>query len=135
MNCVGFLKNKMQNTIFNYIDSVLFSKKKLNKLNEEETEFNLYMVNRWCSMYSPDIAQIINETTNKYKEVFTLKQDQYNFCFNILPKRKKKKIEYFKKEKIENKSEDELIPALAKKMELSKREMKSYIDFYNENFK
>jgi hypothetical protein len=125
----------MQDTIFNYIDSVLFSKKKLNKLNEEETEFNLYMLNRWVSMYSPDIAQVVNETTNRHKEAFTLKQDQYDFCFNMLPKRKKKKIEYFKKEKIENKAEDELIPALSKKMELSKREIKDYIDFCKQNFK
>lgn len=125
----------MQETIFNYIDSVLFSKKKLNKLNEEETEFNLYMLNRWCSMYSPDIAQVVNETTNQCQEFFTLKQDQYDFCFNMLPKRKKKKIEYFKKEKPENKTEDELIPALSKKLELSKREIKEYIDFHNQNFK
>lgn len=125
----------MQETIFNYIDSVLFSKKKLNKLNEEETEFNLYMLNRWCSMYSPDIAQVVNETTNRCQEFFTLKQDQYDFCFNMLPKRKKKKIEYFKKEKLENKTEDEYIPALSKKLELSKREIKEYIDFHNQNFK
>lgn len=125
----------MQDTIFNFIDSVLFSKKKLNKINEGETEFNLYMVNRWCSMYSPDIAQIINQTTNQYQEVFTLKQDQYNFAFNIFPKRKKQRIEYFKKEKIENEKEDETIPAFSKKLELSQREIKEYIDFYKETFK
>jgi translation initiation factor 2 alpha subunit (eIF-2alpha) len=125
----------MQDTIFNFIDSVLFNKKKLNTINEGETEFNIYMVNRWCSMYSPDIAQIINQTSNQYKEVFTLKQDQYNFLFNILPKRKKKKIEYIKKQKVENEKQDDLIPAISKKMELSQREIKEYIDLYNQAFK
>jgi hypothetical protein len=62
----------MDDTIFNYIDSVLFTKKKLNNLNEGETQFNLFMVNRWCSMYSPDIAQIINQTSNQYKELHAL---------------------------------------------------------------
>ena len=125
----------MQDTIFNYIDSVLFTKQKSNKLNEEETEFNLYMVNRWCSMYSSDIAQIINETTNKYKEVFLLKQDQYNFCFNILPKVKKKRINYIKKVKSEEQKENENISITSKILEISQREVKEYIDLYNRVFK
>ena len=91
----------MDDTIFNYVDSVLFSKKKLNTINEGETQFSLYMLNRWCSMYSPDIAQIINETTNRYTKAVTLKQDQYEFSYNILPKCKKRKIDYLKKNKIE----------------------------------
>lgn len=125
----------MEETIFNYIDSVLFFKQKLNKLNEDETQFNLYMLNRWCSMYSPDVAQIINETTNRYKELFTLKQDQYNFAFNILPKVKKKRINYIKKIKSEEEKEDEMIPLTAKGMEISQREVKEYIDLYNKTFK
>lgn len=128
----------MEETIFNYIDSVLFTKQKLNKLNEDETEFNLYMLNRWCSMYSPDITQIINETTNRYKEILSLKQDQYNFIFNILPKVKKKRINYIKKikpsEEIDN-NKTEMIDILSKQLQLSKREIKEYIDFYTLNFK
>ena len=125
----------MEETIFNYIDSVLFSKQKLNKLNEDETQFNLYMLNRWCSMYSPDITQIINETTNRHKEVFSLKQDQYNYILNILPKVKKRKINYIKKIKSEEIKEDENIAITAKCSELSQREIKQYIDLYNQVFK
>jgi len=125
----------MEDTIFNYIDSVLFTKEKLNKLNEDETQFNLYMLNRWCSMYSADMAQIINETTNRQKESFTLKQEQYNFIFNLLPKVKKKKINYIKKIKSEEKKEDENIPIVAKFLEISQREAKEYIDLYKEVFK
>ena len=125
----------MEETIFNYIDSVLFTKQKLNKLNEDETQFNLYMLNRWCSMYSPDLAQIINETTNKKTEFLALKQDQYNYLFNILPKVKKKRINYNKKVKIEEEKEDENISIIAKNLEISEREAKEYIDLYNEAFK
>ena len=125
----------MEETIFNYIDSVLFTKQKLNKLNEDETQFNLYMLNRWCSMYSPDITQIINETTNRYKEIFSLKQDQYNYIFNILPKVKKKRIDYIKKVKTEEEKKDDNIPIIAKNLEISEREVKEYIDLYNQSFK
>ena len=125
----------MEETIFNYIDSVLFTKQKLNKLNEDETQFNLYMLNRWCSMYSPDVTQIINETTNRYKEVFSLKQDQYNYILNILPKVKRKRIDYIKKIKTEEKEKDENIPIIAKTLEISEREVKEYIDLYNQAFK
>jgi hypothetical protein len=125
----------MEETIFNYIDSVLFTKQKLNKLNEDETQFNLYMLNRWCSMYSPDMAHIINETTNKQKELFVLKQDQYNYIFNILPKVRKKRINYIKKIKIEEEQKDEHIPIIAKNLEISQREVNEYIDLYKELFK
>ena len=125
----------MEETIFNYIDSVLFTKQKLNKLNEDETQFNLYMLNRWCSMYSSDMVQIINETTNRYKEVFSLKQDQYNYILNILPKVKRKRIDYIKKIKTEEKEKDENIPIIAKTLEISEREVKEYIDLYNQAFK
>lgn len=119
----------MDDTIFNYIDSVLFTKKKLNNLNEGETQFNLFMVNRWCSMYSPDINQIINETTNKYQELHALKQDQYDFCFNLFPKVKKKKLDYIKKIKQEKSVENTDHKILSKNLEISERESKEYIDF------
>ena len=122
----------MQENIFSYIDSVLFHKRKVNTINENETDFNLYMVNRWCSMYSADVSQIINETTNKYSKVLNSKQEQYDFLFNFLPKYKKKRIDYIKKVKEEKTEENEEIPYMAKAMELSEREVKQYIDFLKE---
>ena len=87
------------------------------------------MVNRWCSMYSPDIAQIINQTSNQYKELHALKQDQYDFCFNLFPKVRKKKLDYFKKQKQEKSIENTDYKILAKNLEISERESKEYIDF------
>ena len=121
----------MEETIFSYIDSILFNKKKLNNLNEGETQFSLFMVNRWCSMYSSELAEIINETTNKYKDVLVLKQDQYNFCYNVFPKVKKKKIEYIKKQKAKE-SQEANNNYLAEGLEISKREAQQYIDFLEE---
>ena len=119
----------MEDTIFNYVDSVLFSKKKLNTINEGETQFSLYMLNRWCSMYSPDIAQIINETTNRYTKAVTLKQDQYQFSYNILPKCKKRKIDYLKKNKTEMEKKENNSKVISKNLEISEREVLNYIDF------
>ena len=117
----------MDDTIFSYIDSVLFSKKKLNTINEGETQFNLYMLNRWCSMYSSDIAQILNETTNKYGKLFQTKQEQYDFILNMLPRVKKKRLNYIKKVKEETKKEDTELALIAKAMEMSKRELEENI--------
>lgn len=122
----------MDETIFNFIDSVLFNKKKLNTINEGETQFNLYMVNRWCSMYSSDVAQIINETSNKYGKLFQTKQEQYEFVLNMFPKVKKKIINYIKKNKEEIKKEDNDLVLLAKSMEISKRELEQNIKILEE---
>lgn len=122
----------MDDTIFNYIDSVLFNKRKLNTLNEGETQFNLYMVNRWCSMYSADIAQIINETSNKKEKSSLNKQEQYEFVYNLLPSRKKKKIEYIKKIKEDKPNDNTDLKYLAKALELSERELHKYIELLNE---
>jgi hypothetical protein len=119
----------MDDTIFNFIDSVLFTKKKLNTINEGETQFNLYMLNRWCSMYSSDIAQILNETTNKYGKLFQTKQEQYDFILNMLPRVKKKRLNYIKKVKEEPKKEDTELALIAKAMEMSKRELEENIKF------
>lgn len=121
----------MDDTIFSYIDSVLFNKRKLNTINEGETQFNIYMVDRWCSMYSPDITQIINETSNIYGKMFSTKQEQYEFLLNILPKTKKTKINYLKKIKEEKTEENSDIQYIAKSLELSKREINEYITILN----
>lgn len=117
----------MEETIFNFIDSVIHNKHKLDNLNEDETQFNLYMLDRWCSMANIDLVDIINETGNKYGKIFESKQDQYNFLYNLYPKIKKKKIEYIKKVK-EKKEDNSDIKRLAHSLELSEREIKQMID-------
>ena len=55
----------MENTIFDYIDSILYKCKNL-EIGENDSTWNLFMTNRWLSMYSSDMAILVNMTTNKY---------------------------------------------------------------------
>mgnify|MGYP003339640832 CR=1 FL=1 len=122
----------MDLTIFSYIDSVLFNKNKLNTINEEESEFNLYMLNRWCSMYSDSMCLICNQL-GKYIRVFDNKQDIITFYTAVLPKVPAKKITYFKRKKVEAKDEEEIrnVQLLAAAYEISTREAKEYMAMLN----
>ena len=52
-------------TIFDILNDILFTKKgNLLQNVDDEAAFNNYMINRWVSMYSPNLAIVINSTTN-----------------------------------------------------------------------
>jgi hypothetical protein len=120
-------------TIFEYIDSILYKKTKPQIINESETQFSLYMVNRWISMHSTDNAKIINETTNTYGSILGDKQNQFDFIYNTIPKQKiKKKIEYIKKNKEKTSEVSDANKSIAKYNELSIREIDTYIDLLEE---
>ena len=79
--------------IFDYIRSILFTKKKI-EINNEENTFNLFLINRWISMYSPEMCFYINEIANKnLLKIFSSIQ-QYNYLFNIIYKMPYKKMNY-----------------------------------------
>jgi len=88
--------------IFDFLNGILFSKKEMpvNSM-EDEKGFDIYMINRWVSMTSPDNAKIINETTNRFSTVFDSKQSQYKFLQSIIPKQKFKKIDYIKRKSVD----------------------------------
>lgn len=120
----------MADTIFTYIDSLLFDKSYKSSIAYEETQYNNFMACRWCSMYSPDVSEIINQTVNKTWKQLPLREDHYKFLFYLLPKQKRKKIEYIKKIKQPHtKRETENIDSvIAKNKELSVREIQLYRD-------
>jgi hypothetical protein len=99
-------------TIFQYLNSLLFSKKKIDMNCDDESQFNLFMVNRWSSMYSKEINEYVNETSNKYWNLFDDKLNQYNYLYNLLPRLRFKRLNYLKKIKKEkkNKEEKQIIP-------------------------
>ena len=105
------------NTIFDYINDVLFHKKG-NKLDniDDYGQYNPYMINRWLSMYSPSVATIINET---------------NFLVKVMPKQKPYRIRYIKKVKSEKDETSEVISFLSESLEISKREIRYYIESNN----
>ncbi len=119
-------------TIFDYINDILYRKKgdSLNNI-DDESSFNLYMVNRWSSMYSTSIAKIINLTTNRYYSIFETKKEMYNFMLRVLPKVKFRRIHYIKKKSKTQNKDNELIKHLAKNLELSEREISYYISTHN----
>jgi len=115
-------------TIFDFINDVLFTKKKntLQSLDDENV-FSPYMLNRWISMYSSAMTHDCN-TINKYLGVFENKRDLFNLFVATFKKVPFKRINYIKKYKEEKKEECEQLDLLAKSYELSKREIKQYLE-------
>lgn len=88
--------------IFDYLKGILFTKSDIpGDTVEDEKGFDIYMVNRWCSMMDGDCAKIINETTNKFSTIVGSKKDQYNFLKTVLPRYKFKKINYIKRKAVD----------------------------------
>lgn len=117
----------MEHTIFNYIDSILFNKIHLGKISETDKAFSVYMLNRWISMYSPEMAELINGCSN-YTNSLETKQEQYDYLFNLIPRVRRKRISYIKKNKKEKVATDEELEAYSKILELSKKEITESLD-------
>lgn len=117
-------------TIFDCLNDILFTKKRsLLKNIDDESSFNQYMINRWISMHSPGMANIINSTANWLYSAFETKQQYYKFITTVIPKVPFKRIHYIKKKKPEDNDKIDNIELIAKRLELSQREIKSYYEF------
>lgn len=110
-------------TIFDYLNSILYTKNRIELNCDEESQFNSFMCNRWISFYSPELCSFINETGNKHATLFQSKQEQFNYYFNLLPTLKFKKINYIKKVKKEEEKEEILVPEF-----ISKKEYLEYVE-------
>lgn len=63
-------------------------------------EFSPYIVNRYFSFYNNGAyVDYINETTNTYHGIFNSDEDAYRFFEHVLPKVKRRRINYVKKAK------------------------------------
>jgi len=114
--------------------------KKQNRLAsnvEDESEFVPYMTQRWLSMYSPQFAKILNASSNVLWRAMDDKQMWYKFFTSVVPKDHNKRIRYFKKAQKGNKKapDSELVEHLANSLELSRREIKIYIEQGSINLK
>ena len=112
------------------MNDLLFKKRGelIDQVNED-VNFNQYMINRWSSMYSPAIAKAINETTNRIGSCFETKRQFYMFFNSLIPKLPFKRLHYIKKKKPEDTENIEHVDLIAKRLELSQREIKLYYEF------
>lgn len=122
-------------TIFDFIREILYNR--TGKLLEDDNTkqiFQPYMVQRWLSMYSPQMAQQLNRTLNRQWQSFEDKDMWYKAFMGMVPKKHFRKINYLKKNKDYKKKEpyvNEIISALATQHQLSKREIKDIIEIHN----
>lgn len=118
-------------TIFDCLNDILFTKRgNLLQNVDDETNFNQYMINRWCSMYSTSMATMVNNTVNWLYSAFETKQQYYRFVLSVFPRVKQKRIHYIKKSKpTDTEEQPDNIPLIAKRLELSQREIKSLYEF------
>ena len=92
-------------TIFDFINDILFNKKGDKADNEDDAiQFNGYLINRWISMHSPEMATVVNGTTNWIYPIFETKQQYYKFLLKLLPHFKQRYIKYIKKNKAPDES-------------------------------
>lgn len=116
----------MQATIFDYLDSILTRKQRLDDIDYEENQYSNFMCNRWLSMHSDVVAEIINDTTNKYWSQMTTRAEHYDFIRNLLPRYHKRKINYIKKTREEKSDVVDHAANIARNLELSVREIQQY---------
>jgi len=119
-------------TIFDIINAFLFKKKNIQSLNlEDDSAFQPFLVNRWLSFYSTDIARFTNATFNKFSSLFEDKNDLFKFYKALTPERRFKRINYVKKVKIQKNEEfDKKLKVVAENKMISQRELKQYVDLY-----
>lgn len=116
-------------TIFDYLNDILFTKRGNSLQNvDEESSFNQYMINRWSSMHSPVMATLVNNTTNWLYSVFETKQQYYRFVSKVWPRLQFKRIHYIKKTKDDTVDIEQNVEVLAKRMQLSTREIRDYLN-------
>ncbi len=91
---------------FETTEYLLFGKKKPELDSEILSGFNPFLVSKSFSFYKNGLfVDYVNETLNVYGNLFKSKEDQFRFFENIIPKQKKQRINYIKKEKIVSKEQ------------------------------
>ena len=114
--------------IFDFLRDILVNKKG-NLLNspDQMNDFVPFMVQRWISMHSKEMALIMNSSSNILWRCMEDKNQWYHLFLGICPKTRFKKIQYLKKVKKETvKSKKDALVFLAKENQLSKREVQLY---------
>ena len=121
---------KNVNNVFDIINNIAFDRHSIDINIADSQLYSPYITNRYLTFINPQITHLVNNSVNKYGAVFN-PVDHYNFLFNLTPKTKRKFIRYIKKKKSDKKE----CMLLAKRYELSKREINLYSDMFDVNIK
>lgn len=120
--------------MFDFLNKILFKTKAPDTANiNESSEFQPYLVQRWCSMYSPEVAILLNQTSNKHWPTLQNNMDWFNYLYGIIPKTKFKRINYIKKKKDSEtkQTQKQTLQKVANNLEISSREINLYIEQFN----
>lgn len=109
----------MNNLFFKYLNWIL----KVDKEKPDIQKTNVYMTNRWLSMASKPICQIVNSTSNRWNILDDEIISKFFHC--VIPKHQKR-IQYIKKSSQENEDEIENVDNLCSAMEISRKELQQY---------
>jgi hypothetical protein len=117
-------------TIFDHLANITFKKVDWNTLSElDQKSFSPYLINRWLSMNS-DLIEIV-DMFQQYTIGPLSKKHVYQLYCDILPKQKMYS-KYIKGTKAKEYNKDLLI-MLTQHYQISKRDAKTYIDFWKDN--
>ena len=119
--------------MFDYLNKILYKQKESDIVSlDEDKEFQPFLVQRWCSMYSPPVANLLNMTTNRYWLSYSTNKEWYMALKTVIPVCKFKRLSYIRKNKkeatIKNK---ETVSKIANNLEISSREVNLYIEQFN----
>lgn len=120
--------------MFDYLNKILFKTKGPDTENiQDDTEFQPFLVQRWSTMYSPEVTVIINQTSNTMWPVLSDKTMWFQYMHGVIPKCKFKRINYIKKKKDTDtvQGQKQTIQKIANKLEISSREVNLYIEQFN----
>ena len=118
---------KQANNFFDFVTNILFEKDKVDIDVTSAQIYSPYIVNRYVTFADVRFVSAINNSVNMYGSVFSINVDHYNFLHALIPKIKRKYINYTKKIKKDKK----IYERVCKQYELSQRE----VDLYSETFK
>lgn len=117
--------------LFDLLDRILFSKKKLD-MNIGDEPIHPYIINRWISMYSTQLCTVINNTGNWLYNVFDTPDQYFRFLQTFMPRVANRRIHYIKKSKKQptnKQAEPDDVEVLARNLELSKHEIKCLLEY------
>jgi len=122
---------KQANNFFDFVTNILFEKSKIDIDITSTQIYSPYIVNRYVTFADARFVPLINNSVNLYGSIFSINIDHYTFLHALIPKTKRKYINYTKKIKKDKKAYE----TVCRRYELSQREVNLYSETFKINIK